>query len=334
MFQGATNTHVAMQHSVVASCADVRLNNGKMMPSMALGTAQAKGDLLQTAIEYALDIGYRHIDTARVYGNEADIGKVLDKQIRSGKIKRNNLFVTTKLPLYHMGEKDVKSSVQDSLDLLQLEYLDLVLVHVPWACKQIHNIPPGQMLTDANFAHLDIVATWHALEVLVREGLVRSIGLSNFTQQQIERIWEKAEIKPANLQLECHVYLQQEALRSYCQQRGIVVTGYCPLGSPARADKYRHEGDPDLLNDPVVGDIAKQVGCTPAQIVLRFLMEINVIPLPKSVHPERIAENLQAVDVKLGNVEIDQLRALNRNRRFMRFEWFKSHPEFFENDFF
>ena len=321
-----------MQHSVVASGADVHFNNGRIMPPMALGTAQAKGDLLQTAVEYALDIGYTHIDTARLYGNEADIGKVLDKQIRSGKIKRNNLFVTTKLPLYHMGDKDVKSSIQESLDLLQLEYLDLVLVHAPWACKELHNIPPGQMLTDANFADVDILATWHALEVLVREGLVRSIGLSNFTQQQIERIWEKAEIKPANLQLECHVYLQQQALRSYCQKRGIVVTGYCPLGSPNRADKYRHEGDPDLLNDPVVVDIAKQLGRTPAQIALSFLMEINVIPLPKSVHPERIAENLQAVDVTLGDVEMDRLRALNRNRKFMRFEWFKNHPEYFEND--
>ena len=321
-----------MQQSTGATCGYIRLNNGEMMPSIGLGTALATGDSVQAAVDYALDIGYRHIDTAHSYGNEADIGKVLDEKLRSGKIKRNELFVTTKLSLDSMREKDVKLAVQESLNSLQLKYLDLVLVHAPWALKQTPDKPSKQLPTEEDFLHLDLVATWHALEDLVHEGLVRGIGLSNFTQQQIERILQNAKIKPANLQLECHTHLQQLALRTYCQQQGIVVTGYCPLGAPGRLDKNRHEGDLDLLSDPVVQDIAKQLGRTPAQILLKFLIEINVIPLPKSVQPKRIAENLQVFDFTIGNVEMDRLRALNQNMKFLRFQWFKNHPEYHEND--
>ncbi|KAK2182223.1 hypothetical protein NP493_362g01002 [Ridgeia piscesae] len=319
----------------MASRGFVLFNNGARMPSIGLGTFQVTKDSIQTVVDYALDIGYRHIDTARSYGNEADIGKVLDKNLCAGTLKRNDLFVTTKVPRDCLGEKDTERSVRESLDFLQLNYLDLVLIHAPWGQE-----PPLPDKTteeqkrpaQESFVHYDLLTTWHVLENLVRKGLIHSIGLSNFTQRQIERIWQNAKIKPANLQLECHAYLQQLALRSYCQQRGIVVTGYSPLGAPDRPEKYRNLDDLHLLSDPVVQDIAEQLGRAPAQILLRFLLQIGVVPVPKSTQPRRIAENLQVFDFSLRQDQMSQLQALNRNMKFFRFEQFQNHPEYFENE--
>ena len=310
----------------MASRGFVLFNNGARMPSIGLGTYQVTKDSVQTVVDYALDIGYRHIDTARSYGNEADIGKVLDKNLCAGTFKRNDLFVTTKVPRDCLGEKDTERSVRASLDFLQLNYLDLVLIHAPWGQE------PLKRSRQETFVHYDILTTWHVLEDLVREGLIHSIGLSNFTQRQIERIWQNAKIKPANLQLECHAYLQQLALRSYCQQRGIVVTGYSPLGAPDRPEKYRNLDDLHLLSDPVVQDIAEQLGRTPAQVLLRFLLQSDVVPVPKSTEPRRLAENLQVFDFSLRQGQMSRLKALNRNLKFYRFGRFQNHPEYFENE--
>ncbi|KAI0220555.1 Aldo-keto reductase family 1 member A1 [Lamellibrachia satsuma] len=318
----------------MASRGFVLLNNGIRMPSIGLGTYQANKDSMQAAVDYALNIGYQHIDTACSYGNEADIGEVLDRKLCAGAVKRNNLFITTKVPIDRLGERDTERTVQESLDFLRLKYLDLVLVHAPWGHKKMAYKTPKERKrpTETEFIRYDLVKTWHVLENLVRRGLIRSIGLSNFTQRQVEHIWKNAEIKPANLQLECHAYLQQLALRTYCCRRSIAVTGYAPLGAPSRPARYTHHDDLHLLSDPVILDIAKQLGRTPAQILLRFLLQLGVSPLPKSVHPKRIAENIQLFDFTMGNVEMDQLRALNRNMKFYRFPWFQNHPEYYENE--
>ena len=320
--------------SAMSSRGFVLLNNGLRMPSIGLGTYQVTRDSVQAAVDSALDIGYRHIDTAYSYGNERDIGEVLDTKLRAGSVKRSTLFVTTKVPNDRLGESDVRVTVEESLDRLRLKHLDLVLVHSPWGQESLSReaMKEKRRPTEEDFIHYDLVATWRALEKLVGGRRVRSIGLSNFTEPQIERIWRCAIVKPANLQLECHAYLQQSALRTYCRQRGISVTAYAPLGAPKRPARHTHKGNLHLLSDPAVQDIARQLGRTPAQILLSFLLQLGVSPLPKTVRPERMEENLRALDFTIGKENMDRLEALNQNMKFFRFAWFRNHPEYDENE--
>ena len=312
----------------------VLLNNGIRMPSIGLGTCQVTRASVQAAVDSALDIGYQHIDTAYSYGNERDIGEVLDTKLRDGSVKRSGLFISSKVPNDRLGESDVRVTVEESLDLLRQKHLDLVLVHSPWGQESLpcDATKDKRRPTADEFIHYDLVATWRALEKLVGDGLVRSIGLSNFTERQIERIWCSAVVKPANLQLECHAYLQQSALRTYCRQRGIAVTAYAPLGAPKRPARHTHKDNLHLLSDPVVQDIARQLGRTPAQILLSFLLQLGVSPLPKTVQPKRMKENLRALDFTIGKQNIDRLGALNQNMKFFRFPWFRNHPEYDENE--
>ncbi|XP_066995258.1 aldo-keto reductase family 1 member A1 [Anabrus simplex] len=298
--------------------------DGNKMPIVGLGTWQASDAEVDAAISAALEAGYRHIDTAYVYMNEAAIGRALKKWIDAGKIKREDLFIVTKLPNFGNRPKSVEKYIKKSLEALQTSYLDLYLVHHPVGLlekgdEMLPRDDAGNLLLDMD---TDIVSVWKAMEAQVDAGRTRSIGLSNFNSRQIARIVEAARIRPANLQVELHVYFQQRELVAFCRALGITVCAYAPIGSPGLASFVKMIGDNDEkipklspLSDPVIIRIAEKHGKTPAQVLLRHIIQRGIAVIPKSSNPARIKQNFQVFDFNLSEEEVDQLDALDKGRK-------------------
>ena len=253
----------------------IRLNNGVEIPRLGLGVYQThRGEETQRAVREALRIGYRHIDTARIYGNEQDVGAA----VRASGLARDELFITTKLWNDDQGFDMALRAFEASLARLGLDHIDLYLLHWP---------VPGKRLE-----------SWQGLERLYAEGRVRAIGVSNFMRHHLEELLARAQVVPAVNQIELTPFLQQRDARSFCAERGIAVEAYSPL-SGQRAS-----------GDPVVVDIAGRIGKSPAQVLLRWGLQHDLIVLPKSVRPERIAENAALFDFELGETEMRRLDAL------------------------
>ncbi|XP_069688684.1 1,5-anhydro-D-fructose reductase-like [Periplaneta americana] len=318
----------------------VTFHNGMKMPIVGLGTWQSKPEEIATALDAALELGYRHIDTAYMYENEAAIGKVLKKWFDSGKLKREDIFIVTKLPIKGNHAESVEKYLKRSLQALQLDYVDLYLIHVPCGFKDIgESLLPkdekGEWATDTSTDHVSI---WKAMEAQVDAGRARSIGLSNFNSRQIARIVKAARIRPANLQVELNVYFQQRELVAFCKALEITVCAYGAIGSPGMNERLKSLGvpvteNPDLMKDPVVCKIAKQHNKTPAQVLLRHCMQRDIVVIPKSVKPDRIKENFQVFDFELTKEQMDELDSLDRRQAGRRFKmdkvpWYYSHPEF------
>ncbi len=308
------------------------LNNGMRIPSIGMGTYLAPRTATRDAVDCALDVGYRHIDTAVSYENESEIGSSISRSLRLGKFTRKDVFVTTKVPSIHLSPGDVEPCVLSALDRLQLKYVDLLLIHHPWGLQNLQdgNFRPVDADGNVLFANYDLCASWRAFESIVAKGYAKAIGLSNFNAKQIQRITSSSRLRPANIQLECHAFHQQIQLRSVCKRHGFVVTGYAPLGSPGRPANRKSSDDPDLLCDFTVKRIAEDCRKTPAQILIRYMMHIGVIPLPKSTTEKRIIENFEAQHFDLADEQIRVLAHLNRNYRYFKFPWAKGHPEFDE----
>ncbi|XP_065167026.1 aldo-keto reductase family 1 member A1 isoform X2 [Atheta coriaria] len=320
----------------MAGCIETMFYNGISTPSIGFGTWQAKDDELEQALNNALEAGYRHIDTATVYENEKVIGKVLKKWIDSGKLKRDDLFIVTKLPPCGNRPSGVATYLQRSLDDLQLDYVDMYLIHTPFAfieCGDMHPMKDGKIMLDMNTDH---VATWKVMEEQVDAGKAKAIGLSNFNITQISKVLEHARIKPANLQIELHAYHQQVPLVDYAKKHGIVVTAYSPLGAPGLS-KFMEDMNqkapkmPNILDNPVVDEIAKKHNKSPAQVVLRHGVQKGLIVIPKSTNPGRLRQNLDIFDFELDENDMSKLNGLNKDARFLDFKVFPGiteHPEY------
>ncbi|XP_063703688.1 1,5-anhydro-D-fructose reductase [Culicoides brevitarsis] len=310
--------------------------NGFKMPVLGIGTWRAPDSEVESALNEALEAGYRHIDCAPVYMNEPVIGKTLKSWFDSGRLTREELFITTKLPPHANRASSVEKFLRNSLAALQLDYVDLYLIHVPFAMPETDGAflvgDDGNLLLDTETSHLK---TWKAMEEMVEKGLTKHIGLSNFNEKQIQRIIDNCTIKPANLQIEMHLYLQQRELLKFCYENDITVTAYSPLGSAGIEKLYQGTGiekiPPKLMENPQVVKIAEKYGKTPAQVLLRFLVQNNVAPIPKSTNPQRLRENLDVFDFALTDKEMGTLREEDRNIRVCDFKFFPGldkHPEF------
>ncbi|KAL9652080.1 hypothetical protein ABK040_015882 [Willaertia magna] len=282
----------------------IKLNNGHSIPQIGLGTWQSERNEVSKAITVALEKGYRHIDCAAIYGNEDVIGKAIQNYLQQQQqnntrpIKREDLFITSKLWNTCHRKEHVKGACKETLKNLKLTYLDLYLIHWPLAFpfndENIRDEKGGFVKLD----NVPLMETWKAMEELVDEGLVRSIGISNFTSQLILDLNSYARIKPAILQNECHPYLNQKDLIKLCKQLGIVFESYSPLGHAT------------VLNDEIIAQIAQRHKKSVGQIVLRWNLQLGNVIIPKSTNPSRIEENLNILDFELTDKEMNKISSL------------------------
>ncbi len=258
---------------------EVRLNNGIMMPAIGFGVYQIKKSETQRAVSDALEVGYRSIDTAASYFNEEEVGLA----IRSSGIKREEIFVTSKLWVQDYEYEDALRAFDRSLKLLGLDYIDLYLLHKPYG---------------------NYYAAWRALEKLYKEGLIRAIGVTSFCNERLQDLFLHNEIKPALNQLETHPFFQQKTANEFLHKEGIVHEAWAPFA----------EGQNDIFHHPVLSAIAQKHGKTVGNVVLRWLNQRNVVVIPKSVRKDRMIENFNSFDFTLSEDEMQAIAKLDTGK--------------------
>jgi len=292
------------------------LPGGDRLPALGLGTWKSAPGAVHGAVKEALTIGYRHIDCAPAYQNEPEVGKAIAEAIASGRVSRQDLWLTSKLWNNAHAPHQVRLALEQTLTDLRIDSLDLYLIHWPVAFK------PGVFFPCKSedyiaLEDLPIIATWKALEDCVAKGLVRHIGVCNFSVAKLDALCRQAAIRPAMNQIELHPYLQQGPTLEFCRQNGILVTAYSPLGSGDRPAGMKKSGEPTLLDNPVGQRVATKHKATPAQVLLAWGLSRKTVVIPKSVNPERLRQNLAAADLLLDAQDMADIATLDRGYRFV-----------------
>ncbi|MDG9675193.1 aldo/keto reductase [Micromonospora sp. DH14] len=259
---------------------DISLNDGTTIPQLGFGVFQIEPKDTVAAVSTALEIGYRHIDTAEMYGNEAEVGEA----VRMSGLDRGAVYVTSKLNNGFHRPDDARRAFDSTLAALKMDYIDLFLIH--W---------PLPTLYDG-----DYVSTWKVLEEVQRDGRARSIGVSNFQVPHLQRLADEASVVPAVNQIEAHPYFTNDEVRAYGREHNILTEAWSPIAQGK------------VLGDPTVVDIAEQLGRTPAQVVLRWHVQRGDIIFPKSTTPKRIEENTRIFDFELDDVAMERITELNK----------------------
>ena len=297
----------------------IHLSDGGKIPVIGLGTFgsdSVEPETVAATIRKAILAGYRHIDCASVYGNEKNIGHTLNELFKSGIINREDLWITSKL--WNDKHNDVAASCRKSLADLQLDYLDLYLIH--WPVPNYH--PPKCDVNTRNpnakpYIHDNYMNTWRQMESLVEKGLVKRIGTSNMTIPKLKLLLRDAKIKPAFNEMELHPHFQQPELFEFCQHNNIQPIAYCPLGSPGRPERDRTPEDTVDLEDPVITEIAERHHVTPAQVAIKWAIQRGQIPIPFSVN--HFNENIEAaLNVKLTNKDMEDIAKIDKNCRLIK----------------
>lgn len=320
----------------------VTLNNGTKMPLVGLGCWKIPNEVCATQVYEAIKLGYRLFDGAEDYGNEKEVGEGIQRAIKEGIVKREDLYVVSKLWNSFHHPKNVRAALKRTLDDLKLDYLDLFYIHFPIALKFVpfeEKYPPGLYTSaedeKAGFIseeNVPIIDTYRALEELVDEGLIKSIGISNFSGSIIMDLLRGCRIKPVALQIEHHPYLTQERLVRYVQQQGLQVVAYSSFGPQSFIEMGSDlaKSTPPLFENPKIVEIAKRHGddISPSQVLLRWATQNGVAVIPKSSKKERLHDNLHIDDkLTLTDQELKEISALNKNIRFNDpYTWCDKNP--------
>ncbi|MEO2011252.1 MAG: aldo/keto reductase [Pirellulaceae bacterium] len=304
---------------------EIVLESGARLPKVGLGVWKIDQAVAPTVVCDAIEIGYRHFDCACDYGNEPQVGQGLRDAISRGVCRREELWLTSKLWNTYHREEHVRLACERSLDDLQVDYLDLYMIHFPIATEFVSpetRYPPG-WVEDPNSddpsissVRVPMEETWRAMERLVDGGLVRHIGVCNFGTSLLRDLLNYAELRPAVLQVELHPYLAQDRLLRFCQEQQIAVTGFSPLGAPSYIPIGMADECESILNDPLVCGIAAAHARTAAQVVLRWGIQRGTAIVPKTSQTPRLRENLDLFDFELTDDEMVGINGLNRGRRF------------------
>ena len=264
----------------------VQFYNGRTMPKIGLGTYRVKdGDECRESVKHAIEQGYRSIDTAMIYGNEETVGQGIKEGLKSTGLSREDLFITSKLWLTDFGRQNVEEAYRQSVEKLGLDYLDLYLMHWPGTNEAV------------------MIDSWRGMEDLYKQNQVKNIGVSNFTPEHFEALLAQVSIKPVINQVEFHPYLTQNELRKYLEAQNIIMESWSPLMNS------------QILHDEVINEVANEVGKTPAQVVIRWNIQHDVVVIPKSVTPHRIEENLDVWNFELSDNQMERIDQLNQDKR-------------------
>lgn len=278
------------------------LVSGHKMPAVGLGTWRSGPDAARSVFTAIVQAGYRHVDTAAEYGVQEEVGRGL-KDAMQGGITREELFITSKLWCFDLAPDRVRYALKRALRELQLDYLDLYLIHWPFCLKDGAHRPPeeGEVL------EFDMEGVWREMENLVRDGLVKNIGISNYTVKKLDRLLSCAQIWPSVCQMEMHPGWRNDKMLEACKKHGIHATAYSPLGSSER----------DLIHDPVVTRVANKVNKTPAQVLIKWAIQRGTSVIPKSSHDERIKENIQVFNWEIPEEDFQALSNIQEQKRVL-----------------
>jgi len=286
------------------------------MPAIGLGTWKMEDGSATAAVKTALDCGYRYFDCAPIYMNESDIGPAFEECFAAGKIKREEVWVTSKLWCNRHRPDLVQGALEQTLADLKLDYLDLYMIHWPVVFRHdIHRPEKGADMISLD--EMPLADTWKALEACVEAGLCRNIGVCNFSVKKLKSLLADCKIPPSANQVECHPLLPQEELFDYCKANNIQFIAYSPLGSGDRPERMRDESDPNLFEAPEILSLAKTRGVTPGQLMLAWAVCRGTIAIPKSSNPQRLADNLAAGSLELSADELALIDAIETNHRFV-----------------
>ncbi|XP_058815329.1 1,5-anhydro-D-fructose reductase-like [Topomyia yanbarensis] len=309
----------------------VKFFNGHEIPLIGLGTYLTKGTAGVKAIKQAIDIGYRHIDTAYRYGNEQDVGRAVRDKLEEGFVKREDLFITTKLWNSFHSPEHVEKAFHRSLENLNLNYVDLYLMHMPMGLafrgyeeqELISYDSSGRVVC----SDVDFCDTWKAMEQLVYAGKVRSIGVSNFNSSQLSRLLSVSSIKPATNQIECNPGFTQKPLIEFCRKLDITVTAFSPMGRANRSDSSS-QVTANVLTDPEVATLGAKYGKSNAQVVLRYLIDIGTIPVPKPSNRCEMLENIDIFDFRLTAEEKALMDRFDNGKRAVPLKYYSHHRDY------
>ncbi|KAI1278421.1 Aldo-keto reductase family 1 member A1 [Halotydeus destructor] len=305
----------------------VKLSDGSSIPILGLGTWKSKPNEVYEAVKYAIkEAGYRHIDCALAYLNEDEVGRAVKECIESGVVTREDLFITSKCWNTFHSFDQVALCLDKTLKDLQLDYVDLWLLHWPLGYQEGGDVFPQDEAGKFITTEVDYLDTWKGMEQEQIKGRAKSIGISNFNSQQIDRLLGVAKVKPVANQVECHPYLIQNELNEFCKARGIQLQAYSPLGSPDRT--WASKDEPQLMQEPIIVGLAEKYKKSPAQILLKFQVQRGIVVLAKSVTPARISANLELFDFELTADELASIETLNRGFRFVGLGHYKDHKYF------